>query len=331
MPKSWMRKTIIILILLAGLLNGRAGAAKEQADPKEPGSFAEEKAAPPFDITEDILFFTEPYTHLEPPEEELIGMSLDLDYAEIKYEFGFVNTLDTSEPLIEFKRRVVIQDPEQTGRLREKTSIRRGDTVVVVSAGGLVHKAEVKSFSYVGNSPSTIIVAADLKIHSGKPDPSLLNSHGIAVRGGVRVQAGGSIRAAKPLKNEHPLAAELKELCAKDLPEGHIVRDARVMPAVLEPGAKPGYFVSFWTRPEHDFEIEDIKLDACMFSQADGSWTRSKMPIPLRLIQVYDLNGDGEAEIFAMTGNGMEVCYVFLTPSGNGKYTMVRKGLCAGY
>ena len=88
-------------------------------------------------------------------------MCLDLDYVYIKYPLGFVNTLDTKESLIEFRKRVQISDPEQLNRLINKSGFQVGDKVTVVSYWGQAHPARIVGFSYVGNSPSTIIVAAD--------------------------------------------------------------------------------------------------------------------------------------------------------------------------
>jgi hypothetical protein len=51
---------------------------------------------------------------------------------------------------------------------------------------------------------------------------------------------------------------------------------------------------------------------------------------PLQVEQVFDLDQDGKGEIFALTGDGTEACYLLIAPSGL-SYNLVKKGLCAGY
>jgi len=286
---------------------------------------------PSLRLVKDAVYFTEPYTRLDRPMKDLIAMSLDLEYEYVKYPLGFVDTLDTSEPLIEYGKRVVIRDPLQKERLFERTDLREGDRITVVSSEGAVHEASIRSFSYYGNSPSTIVVAADLRIESENPDPALFSGHGIALKGMYDIPDQTKVHAKKPLAEGDRLREKLLSICKEDLPDGWVSRDEEVTAAVMEPGGKPWYFVSYWRRPEQDFEIDQVALSACMVRHSGEGWTKSSPPLPMKLIQVYDLDGNGKAEIFALTGDGLHVCYIFLAPQDNGAYRVVRKGFCAGY
>lgn len=281
-------------------------------------------------LTKKNLYFTEPYIFLKPPINDEIAMSLELDYTYIKYPLGFVNTLDSKEPLIQFQKRVRISDPEQLARLIEKSGFNVGDKVTVISSRGMSHPARIVSFSYVGNSPSTIIVAADLKISTDNPDPALFSRHGIALRGVHNVPARGDIASGKALSTDDPLRQKLLNICATDLPPGHVIQDVSILPATLERGGSPYYFVSYWQRPETDFEIDEVKISACMLQGSGESWSKASLPFPLRLLHVHDLDNDGKAEIFAQTGDGTEVCYIYLVPKED-HYQILKKGLCAGY
>jgi hypothetical protein len=50
----------------------------------------------------------------------------------------------------------------------------------------------------------------------------------------------------------------------------------------------------------------------------------------MQIEQVFDLDNDQKAEIYALAGDGLEVCYLYLAPKG-GSYVLIKKGLCAGY
>jgi hypothetical protein len=276
------------------------------------------------------LFFTEPYINLDPPVGNLIAMCLDLDYAYIKYPYGFVNTVDLSQPEIMPRKRCPVSAPDQLERIKEKTGFAAGDKVTVVSAQGLFYPGRIVSFSYVGNSPSTIIVAADLRIESDNPDPSLFARHGVALRGVKALPAVRKVFAGKSLLSSDPLQQKLVRLCAADLPAGNIIFDSRVVPAYLESDGAGYYFVSYWRRPNPDFEIEDVKLESCLMRPVGEGLARTELPIPVQVEQVFDLDQDGKAEILALTGDGAEACYVFLAPQGT-SYRVLKKGLCAGY
>ncbi|HUT55903.1 MAG TPA: hypothetical protein VM658_21105 [bacterium] len=318
--KRWILTAACFLVLALAAAVSAQDAAPAPSAPA-PGAGVK--------LSADNVFFTEPYINLVPPVHDLIAMSLELDYAYIKYPYGFVNTVDPSQPEISYRKRIVITDKDQLARLKEKSGLAAGDRVTVVSAQGLAWPARIESFSYVGNSPSTIIVAADLRME-GDADPSVFSRHGIAFKGALAIGQVRKVFAGKALDRTDSLAQKLVHLCAADLPAGHIIQDARAVPAYLEADASGYYFVSYWERPDPDFEIEDVQLKSCLFRPVGEGFARAEMPMPLAVEQVYDLNQDGKAEIFGLTGDGAEVCYVFLAPKG-AAYSLVKKGLCAGY
>lgn len=319
-----------IAIICAGIMLV-AVAAVGQAPDAGGKEKAAEKKGPTLDLSGEILYFTEPYTKLKPPIKNMIAMCLDVDYAQIKYPLGFVNTLDSTEPLINYQKRIQITGDEEIEKIREMSGLRTGDRITMLSAEGRVYPARIASFSYVGNSPSTIMVAADLVIESRKIDPSVWNSHGVALRGMREIQTPPTVGAQKPLDRDAPLKQKLLNICAGNLDPGYIIQDVNVLPAVLDKDGCEFYFVSYWKRPEDDFEIEEYELAACMFKPSGEAWAKASLPLPFQLIQVYDLDSDGKGEIFAMTGDGQEICYIYLAPTDEGKYRIIRKGLCAGY
>jgi len=305
--------------------------SKAEDKGKDRTSPSQAKDAEHFELGPDRIFFTEPYSKLKRPLKDTVAMSLEADYAAVKYEMGFVNTLDTDEPLVDFEKRVPITEKDQLDRLHERTSVRVGDKVTVMSAEGKPHPGTVTGFSYLGNSPSTVVVAADVKIESKKPDPSLFQSHGIAVPGKWDFQEETSVRAGKPLGRSNPLRQKLLDLCANNIGSEQVIHDVTAVPAVLAEREETYYFVSFWKRPDEDFEIDDYRMEACMFKPAAGdAWSKTPLSLPFQLIQVYDLDSDGRGEIFALTGDGTEICYIYLAPYEE-KYRIVKRGLCAGY
>ena len=322
------KKILLLSILLAYTMSLSAGA--QNPAPGKAGPAGAKPAASP--LSEKYLFFTEPFSYLKPPVKDVMGMSLDLDYTIIKYDYGFVNTADLKpESLVAFKKRMVIKEPKQLARITEKTGLTAGAQLTVISALGNVSTAKIVSFSYVGNSPSTIIVTADLKIEGQSPDPSLFAANGIALRGKWPLPSQQGLRAGPPLANTDPLKPKLVTQCSGDIGPRFELQGPQVVPAPLKPGGAISYFVSFWLIPKGNYEIEDVELKSCFFqSSGQDYWTNTPLPVNLRLLQVYDLDGDGQAELFGLSGNGLEVCLAYLAPQDN-EYRVVKKGLCAGY
>jgi hypothetical protein len=323
-----MNKRLKILSCILILIIASSAAAQENDQPAP--ATAPPEAAPKIRLTAETLFFTEPYIYLRPPVNNRIAMSLELDYAFIRYPFGFVNTLELNQPLVEFRKKIQVTDPDQLQKIKQQSGFQPGDRITVVSAVGRTYPARIESFSYVGNSPSTVIVAADLVIESEDPDSTLFNKHGVALRGMHEPPAERKFFAEPSLASSDPLRQKLLRLCSAGLPEEHVVFDARVLPAYIEPGDEKYYFVSYWQRPEADFEIEDIQLKSCLFKPMGDGWAKADMPLPMQVEAVYDLDRDDKAEIYAMAGDGAEICYIYLLPKED-SYALLKKGLCAGY
>jgi len=284
---------------------------------------------PGFPFQESEIFFTDPYTYLEPPVKDRIGMALDLDYTRVRFPYGFVNTVTPDKTPIKYKKRIKVEDEKELKRIKEMSGFEKGGPVTVISLSGKAYPARVRGFSYVGNSPSTVIVCADLEIKADSPDQSLFNSPGIAIRGEREISPGG-LSAEAPLGPDAPLAEKLFDLCVGERSSRFVFENKTVRPANLVEGEGPYYFVSFWRHPAEDYEIDDVELKACMLHSQNGVWRKMVLPIPLELIQVYDLDGNGKAELFATTGDSSRMCLSFLVPEDKG-YRILRQGLCSGY
>ncbi len=297
----------------------------------------EKKESPPrektvnreFPFRGDEVFFTEPYNYLNKPIKDKIAMSLDLDYNRVRFPYGFVNTVSPDTPPLEYKKRLEVENDKELKRIKEMSGFEKGDPVTVVSLSGNVHPAHVTGFSYVGNSPSTVTVVADLEIESEKPHESVFQSPGVAIRGKHDLSPG-PLSTEDPLEPDAPLARKLADLCSADIPADESIENTTVRPAELVKGESPYYFVSFWHRPEDNFEIEDVKLKACMFHSRQGVWRKMVLPIPFKLLQVYDLDDNGQAELFVTTGDSSRMCLAYLVPEDKG-YRILRQGLCSGY
>ncbi len=324
---------ILAMIMVSGSAWAQFNWGKKKEEPEAVTS-APEPETPKRKLAGETLYFTEPYTFLDPPVKNELYIGLDVHYSDVKYPYGFVNTLDSSEPLIEFQKRVIVTDKEQRARAVEKSGLNIGDRFTVVSASGKAYLASVVGFSYVGNSPSTIQMAADLKLDDKDVDPSLFTRHGVALAG-EHVIAEGPIKAQEPLSDDDALWNNLFNSCANGLAKGHTVAepdysDAAVLPAVVEKDGDMVYFVSFWERPSEEYEIDDVKLFTCTFKKVGESYSKAVAPLPFKALAVYDLDEDGKGEILGVSGDGAGVCYVYLTPDGPG-YKVLKKGLCAGY
>jgi hypothetical protein len=274
------------------------------------------------------LFFSEPYTVLQPPVRDLVGLDLGLDYIATRYRYGFANAAAGDQP-VAFRQRMLVKDPESLKKIEKQTGLKVGQPITLVAPNGQGVPGKIVSFSFVGDSPSTIIVAADVKPDRNAAEVTAAPS--VALRGLYNLAPVAGLAPAEPMKKNDPERARLVTLCANDLGTAFTAQDEDVTTAALAVGGEPRYFVSFWKQPRSaDFEIDDIELYSCMFRQEGQNLGRANLPIKFRLISVQDLDRDGKAEIFAQAGDGAEICHLYLTPKGEG-YTTLKKGLCAGY
>lgn len=323
-----MIRLAMLFAMIAMLFTGEP-AVRAQTSSGPAGTKAPVAKTLPSPLTAKDLYFTEPFSFLDPPVKDAIGMSLDLDYAAIKYDYGFVNTVETKEPLAGFKKRNLIKEPKQLARVMDKSGFKVGDKLTVVSAQGVVYPAVIVSFSYVGNSPSTILVTADLKMETDSPDPTLFTDNGVALRGSRKLpESGVSLKPA--LAEDDPLQKKFKDLCLADVGGDLSVEDLEVVPAVMKPGAAPSYFVAYWKQPSGEHEIDDVKLGSCLFQSSGETYVKTELAVPVKVIQVYDLDQNGKAEIYGLAGDGVQVCRVYLVPAEN-SYRLLKQGLCAGY
>jgi len=60
------------------------------------------------------------------------------------------------------------------------------------------------------------------------------------------------------------------------------------------------------------------------------TYTKVELPLPVKVIQVYDLDQNGKAEIHGLAGDGTQVCHAYLTPTET-SFRLLKQGLCAGY
>ena len=279
-------------------------------------------------LSADTLFFTQPYTVLQPPVRDLVGLDLGLDYIAIRYRYGFANAAAGDQSL-GFRQRMVVKDPESLKKIETQTGLKVGEPVTLVAPSGLGVPGKILGFSFIGVSPSTIIVAADVK--PDKPAPEVTAAPGLALRGRYNLAPVSGLQPAAPMKKSDPNRSRLVSLCAKDIGDGFTAQDEEVTTASLAVGGEPRWFVSFWKKPKtEDYEIDDLELYSCMFRPEGTGFSRANLPIMFRLVSVQDLDRDGQAEIFVQAGDGAEICHLYLTPKGDG-YATLKKGLCAGY
>ncbi len=101
---------VLLCIFIALLATAAPAQKNKKANDKEPVTTP---AVPKIKLTDENLYFTEPYIFLSPPVKNRIAMCLELDYAYVRYPFGFVNTLDLKGPLVEFRKRIRVTEEEQ--------------------------------------------------------------------------------------------------------------------------------------------------------------------------------------------------------------------------
>ena len=276
-------------------------------------------------LSADLIYFTQPYGALQPPARDLVGIDLGLDYIAIRYQYGFANVANTKEQPLDFRQRMAVKEADQLRKIEKQSGLKVGDPITLIGEDGAGTPGKIVGFSFIGSSPSTIIVAADVR--PAKVVPQLVTSPGLALRGAYNLAPVPGL-SAEQLKKSDPNRARLVSLCADPLGSAFAALDEEVTAAPLTPGGAPLYFVSFWKRPTAaDFEIDEVELYSCMFRAEGPGFSRANLPLKFRLLGVSDLDRDGKAELFAEAGDGTEVCHLFLTPKGDG-FATLKKGLC---
>lgn len=279
-------------------------------------------------LSADAVFFTQPYGTLQPPVRDLVGLDLGLDYIAIRYQYGFANVANAKEQPLGFRQRMAVKEADQLKKIEKQAGLKVGDPITLIGENGAGVPGKVVGFSFVGASPSTIIVAADVR--PAKTVPRLATSPGLALRGAYNLAPVPGL-VAEDIKKSDPNRARLVALCADPLGSAFAALDEEVTAAPLAAGGAPLYFVSFWKRPTApDFEIDEVELYSCLFRVEGSGYARANLPLKFRLLGVSDLDRDGKAELFAEAGDGTEVCHLFLTPKGDG-FATLKKGLCSGY
>lgn len=257
-----------------------------------------------------------------------MAMDLGLDYARIKYPYGMVNLLAPGQRAVEYRSRVPITDLEKILQVEQLSRVKIGERFTVMAREGRSAPAVVNSFEYLGNSPSSVLVIALLKLHA--PDAALSSQRGLALRGTVKLNPASSVR----LVTDEPIPPALySRLAALAVPPERLGRtrtDMRLLPARLDAAGKLYYFVSYWHRPYGAYEPEDMQSAGFLFRAEGDKIIDLKLPADLEVSAVWDLNGDGQPEILGTAGNGAQVCHRLYNWDGQ-EFGLIKEGLCAGY
>ena len=279
-------------------------------------------------LAADQVFFVETLRGVSGSRTNEAALDLGLDYARIKYPFGMVNLLDPGQRAVEYRSRLAITDLDKLLQVEQESKVKSGEKFTLVALDGRTAPATVGSFAFVGNSPSTVLVAAILKLKT--PDPQMTGQAGLALRGTVKLKPGSKIQLQP---QEKPAPGLSDRLLARAVPPerlGQTVTDVRVIPARLDASGQRYYFVSYWRHPQGAFDLEDLQSAGSLFRVEGEKVVDLKLPADLEVRAVWDLNGDEKPEILGVAGDGARVCYRLYTWEGS-KFSLIKEGLCAGY
>ena len=289
---------------------------------------ADPAPSPASPLTADQVFFVETLRGVSGSRTNEAALDLGLDYAQIKYPYGMVNLLDPGQSAVEYRSRLPITDLEKILQVEQQSGVKSGEKFTLVAMDGKTAPATVASFAYLGNSPSTVLVAAILKLKT--PDAQMTGQRGLALRGSVKLKPNPRIQ----LQPQEKIAPELSDrLFALAVPPerlGQTLTDIRVIPARLDASGKIYCFVSYWHHPQGAFDLEDMQSAGSLFRVEGEKIVDLNLPADLEVKAVWDLNGDEKPEILGTAGDGAQVCYRLVFWDGS-TFTPIKEGLCAGY
>ncbi len=280
-------------------------------------------------LDERHVFFVEPLGDVNPTLTDEVAICLDIDYMKLKYPYGMINTLDPSQALVEHNKRVFIKDKETIESIVKTSGVKIRQTFTIITRQGTAYPARVESFAYMGNSPSSIIVVANAKVKVKGSDPLLTGSRSVALRGKVELDPESKIRSLAAGGVDEKLKQRMIRACTASF-YNEDISYTHVLPAQIDKTKETEYFISFWHHPRGDFDLEDYKSACCLITVKDNELHQLPLPGNFEPKAVFDLDGDGFAEIFGTAGDAAEVCHYLLSYDGS-EFNIIRKGLCAGY
>jgi hypothetical protein len=282
-----------------------------------------------FKLEEKNLFFVEPLSEVNPTLCDEVAICLDLDYLKIRYPYGMVNTLDRGQTPVEFNTRLFIKDEKTVERIARESGVKLKQTFTIVTQQGNTYPARVISFAYLGNSPSSVIVVANARVKVKGRDLMLTQARSVAIRGKFELNPESKIRALDPGSVPPELKQKLIRVCTSRF-HTEDVQGIRVIPAQIDRTDEIKYFVSFWHHPREDFDLEEFTSTGFLLRSENNNLYQLPLPGKFELKAMFDLDGDGYAELFGTIGDAAEVCHILLSYDG-AEFKTIRRGLCAGY
>jgi len=299
-----------------------------------PGQAEKEKASPvrspSTPLGPDQVYFVAPLGAGSDPLSPQAAMDLGLDYAPIKYPYGMVNLLDPAQTPVEYSRQAPITDLDKVLQVENESGIKIGEKFTLVTPAGKVYPASVTAFAYYGNSPSTMLVSASLRIKLPGPDPAVATRPSLALRGAKKITPNPRVRLWPEVKVAPELIDKLRLQAVPAGRRGETISNFRLVPGRLSGSEALDYFVSYWHRPMGAFDLEDARSAGYLFRLQGKELVDLNLPSDLEVQAVLDLTGDGKAEILGMAGDGALACHRLFSWDGHA-FRLIKEGLCAGY
>ena len=308
---------LLLLLLVPAFARGEAGPDKPPP-------------APAPRLNPDQVFFTAPLGAQGSGLNAEAVLDLNLDYAEIKYPYGMVNLLDPKQTQVGYRQRLPITELDKILLVESQAGVKIGEKFTLVTQAGKAYPATAGSFAYFGNSPSSVLVAAVLRIKLPALDAQVNSRPGLALRGARRLPPNSRIRLWPEVQVPPALAERLRAQAVPPARAGQAVSDFRVIPARLSAADTLDYFVSYWHHPFGAYELEDMQSAGYLFRVQGAKLQDLNLPPDLQVVAVWDLLGDGQAEVMGAAGDGAWVCHRLYAWDGR-TFLLLKEGLCAGY
>jgi len=310
---------LLVLLLVPALACAEGGADKPSPAP-----------APSPRLAPDQVFFTAPLGSQGSGLNAEAALDLGLDYAEIKYPGGMVNLLDPQQTSVGYRQRLPITELDKILRVESAAGVKIGEKFTLVTQAGKAYPASVGSFAYFGNSPSSVLVTAVLRLQLPAPDAEVYSRPGLALRGARRLPPNSRIRLWPEVKVAPDLAERLRAQAVPPARAGEAVSDFRIVPARLTAADTLDYFVAYWHHPLGGYELEDMQSAGGLWRVQGEKLVDLNLPPDFAAVAVWDLLGDGKAEVMGTAGDGAWVCHRLLIWDGQ-SFALLKEGLCAGY
>jgi hypothetical protein len=314
--RSWF---LLLLLLIPALTRGEGGPEELPPAP-----------APASPLNPDQVFFAAPLGAQGSGLNAEAALDLGLDYAALKYPSGMVNLLDPRQTAVAFRQRVPITELDKILLVEHQAGVKTGEKFTLVTPAGKAYPGSIGSFAYFGNSPSSVLVAAVLRVKLPAFDAQVYSRPGLALRGDRRLPPNSRIRLWPEVKVPPSLAERLRAQAVPPARAGEVIADFRVAPARLSSLDNLDYFVSYWRHPPGAYDLEDMQSAGYLYRVQGEKLQDLNLPPDLQVAAVWDLLGNGQAVVLGTAGDGAWVCHRLYAWDGRA-FTLVKEGLCAGY